>query len=46
MLTALQSRQVKCTLEDAINEFIIQELNMLVFAATSIKFKSTAFLQA
>ena len=33
-VTVLQSSQVKCTLEDPINEFIIQELNLLVFAAT------------
>lgn len=32
-VTALQLSQVKCTLEDSINEFIIEELNLLVFAA-------------
>ena len=40
-LLGIQSRQVKCTPLDAINESIIWEMNPLVLATTSIKFKST-----
>ena len=41
----LQSSQVKRNPIDSINELIISSMNLLVIAATSIKFKS-AFLHA
>ena len=42
---SLQSRQVKRTPQDCINESIICKMNSLVVAATSLKFKSV-FLHA
>ena len=41
----LQSRQVKHTTKDSINELIISKMNPLVIPVTSVKFKS-AFLHA
>ena len=39
VILKLQSSQVKRTLIDIINESIIWKMNLLVVAATSIKFK-------
>ena len=36
----LQSRQIKHTPIDSVNELIIWKMNLLVIAATRIKFKS------
>ena len=40
-----QSRQVKRTFQNSINELIIWKMNLLVIPETSVKFKS-AFLHA
>ena len=36
----LQSKQVKCTPQDSINELVIWKMNLLVVPVTSVKFKS------
>ena len=36
----LQSKQVKCTPQDSINELIIWKMNLLVVPVTNVKFKS------
>ena len=36
----LQSKQVKCTHQDSINELIIWKMNLLVVPVTNVKFKS------
>ena len=36
----LQSKQVKCTPQDSINELIIWKMNLLVIPITVVKFKS------
>ena len=43
--SSLQSRQVKHTPQDSINELIIWKMNPVVVSVTSVKFKS-AFLHA
>ena len=45
IMTMLQSRQVKRTPQDSINELIIWKMNPLVISVTSVKFKSV-FLHA